>query len=344
MLKLLIDLDNKHYDLSKPLSYSDLFTYIIKGGRGIGKTTMILSHFLKRYDKYDEEFILLRRYETELSKAKKSINGLINGVNLIGCGKGAVEMQLNKKRLGYCLALTKQQTFKSGLDFSKVKYILFDEAFILSGSNYRYLKNEVVQFLELISTVFRARNDYKIFIVGNNMDLFDPYTTYFDLPILDSKGIYTDNERGIYLEYAKSKKELLEIERKTPLYRLTKNTSYNDYHYENKALTLHKCKIGVKEPKAYFYTRIVYENITLTLYLQGKNINNMFVEIQEKIIKDKYTFIFIENGKYNYEHIKQFKASKIPHTLSIYYYDNTMIFENEKANAIMDKIIKEFVN
>lgn len=335
--------DNNHFDVNKLFSYENIHFYFIKGGRGIGKTTMILSHFIKQYNKNQDEFGYVRRYETELTKAKKVYDKICNDITTSGLGKGAFEYIHDKKRIGYGLCLNKQQAFKSGIDTSKVKYLLFDEAFLLRGGNYHYLKNEVEQLFELISTIFRERKDYKVFIIGNNMDLFDPYTIYFNLPTIEHR--YIDTDKGLYVEFAKTKKELLELEKTSPLYRLTKGTSYHDYHYSNKALTNKKnIPLGVKEKFSYFYCRLVYENHTITIYIQGRQCNHLYVEYAPKKIVDKTTFIISENNQPNYSHIMQFKSTKVAHNINYYYYENKIYYENDKAYNILSLIVEEIIN
>lgn len=342
-IEWLLNIDNNHFNINRLLSYNDIYFYIIKGGRGIGKTTNLLIHFIKQAINKGVEFVYLRRYETELSKSKHIFDKILKGVTTKGLGKGAYEYLYKGKRMGYALCLSKQQTYKSGLDTSKVGYLLFDETFLLSGGVYRYLKEETNQLLELISTIFRERESYKVFLVGNNMDFLDPYSTYFNLPIIKDR--YIDSERGLYVEYAKTKKELQEIEKKTPLYNLTKNTTYHEYHYNNKPLTTIKnIRLGVKEPKSYYYCRFVYENNTITLYLQGKNAKNIFVDYDNKKIVDKTTFILQENNKPNYAHLTQLKASNIGKVLTNYYYNNDMIYVNEIANNLMEMIITTYFN
>lgn len=342
-VKWVINYDNNHFDVNKLLSYQDIFLYIIKGGRGIGKTTNLLIHFFKQAIKYGGEFIFLKRYETEAQKARNIFNNIVEGVTTRGLGKGGFEYLYDGKRIGYCLALTKQQSYKSGLDTSKVKFLLFDEVFLLTGGAYHYLKNEVLQLLELISTVFRERTDYKIFLVGNNMDYIDPYSTYFDLPLIKDR--YIDTTRGLYVEYAKTKKELQEIEKRTPLYKLTLGTTYHEYHYNNNSLTASKnIRLGVKEPKSYYYVRFVYENHTLTLYLQGKNCKTIYVDYDKKKITDKTTFILQENNKPNYAHLTQLKTTNIGKVLTSYFYNNEMIYVNEIAHSLMEMIIMQYFN
>lgn len=61
------------------------------------------------------------------------------------------------------MTLSTAQDLKSS-NFSKVKYIIFDEFIIEEGQKKYYLNNEVFIFLNLIETIARLR-DVKIFLL-----------------------------------------------------------------------------------------------------------------------------------------------------------------------------------
>ena len=67
------------------------------------------------------------------------------------------------KVCGYAMTLSTAQDLKSS-NFSKVKYIIFDEFIIEEGQKKTYLKNEVFVFLNLIETIARLR-DIRIFML-----------------------------------------------------------------------------------------------------------------------------------------------------------------------------------
>ena len=93
--------------------------------------------------------------------------------------------------------------------------MIFDEAILPRGGSYRYLDNEIEMLFELISTVFRDRTDYRIFILGNNADIFNPYFDYFSIPPFERS--YIDVDRGLYCELAKDMPKAIECKSYMPV-------------------------------------------------------------------------------------------------------------------------------
>ena len=220
----------KYVNVNRWYSYNGLNIFIIVGGRGIGKTTGLGIHVLQDFLNKGEEFVYVRRYIKELQKAKGFLAPIGNPEpKVIGLSTGAYMWTHNKTRLGYGLALSSQQSFKSGFDFRNVTTLIYDEAILRRGGMYRYLDNEVEMLFELMSTIFRDRKNYRVFILGNNADVFNPYWEYFKIPNFERN--YIDKDRGLYCEKASNSPVLLEAEKDTPLYKLTQGTSYFKYHY-----------------------------------------------------------------------------------------------------------------
>lgn len=327
----------KYVNVNRWFSNDWAHFFQIIGGRGIGKTTGLNIHNIKDFIKNGNEFVYCRRYITELKKAKSMFNPLVNDVKCTGLGHGLMQWEINKVRIGYGVALTAQQTLKSGVDFSKVHTLVFDEAILPNGGSYRYLSNEIEMLFELISTIFRDRTDYNVFILGNNADMFNPYFAYFNIPRFENT--YVDKDRGLYCELCQNSATLREAERETPLYKLTQGTSYADYHYDNKVLTSVEAKIGVKSPQAKLICRIVYNDITLNIYRQSYK--ELFVELREKPIEDNYSYIIMEGGKPNYLYIKQFRQDDISRIVDVCYYNDDIIYNSQNAAAIFDMFMEE---
>lgn len=325
----------KYVNVNRWFSYDYCHFFHIIGGRGIGKTTGLNIHDVKDFIKNGNEFVYARRYITELKKAKSMLNPIVNNVKCSGLGHGLMQWTINKVRLGYGVALTAQQTLKSGVDFSKVNTLVYDEAILPTGGAYRYLSNEIEMLFELISTIFRDRTDYRVFIIGNNADMFNPFFTYFNIPKFEN--IYIDKERGIYCELCKNSPALMEAEMKTPLYKLTKGTNYGEYHYNNAILNNVTARIGVKSLKAVLICRFVYNGLTINLYRQGSM--TWFAELRDKVIKDDKSYIIMEDNKPNLLYIKQMK-NDIENMLNVIYYDNHLIYDNEKTAAIFEMVME----
>lgn len=336
-IELLITEDYvKYFNVNRLYSHQDLTTFVLIGGRGTGKTTGLLIKSLKNFRNNDEQVVYLRRYKSEIKKAKEVFNPIVAGVKTKGIGEGAFEYVINGKRLGYGLALSLQQTFKSGIDFTKVTTLIYDEAILQRGGTYRYLSNEIEFLLELISTIFRTRKNYKVFIIGNNADVFNPYFEYWNVPTF--KGSWFDRVRGLYCELIPTKAELLEVEKETPLYRLTKGTNYGNYHYDNEVLATSKGKIAPKDYRAVLMFRLVFNKQTLNIYRQRGN--TLYVEWKDKVINDSISFIILENNSQNYYYIKTFMQSDLCTLVRIWYYDNRVIYHNAKAIEIFSTFME----
>ena len=109
---------------------------------------------------------------------------------------------------GSAIALSKAKIEKS-TPFPKVNKIIFDE-FILDKGYHHYLPDEVVNFLELYSTVARNRDVIALFI-SNALTMTNPYFLYFNLSLPYGKNIAAKNdillEMVVEQEYTNKVKE-----------------------------------------------------------------------------------------------------------------------------------------
>lgn len=324
-------------NFNRYFSYTHCSTFIIIGGRGIGKTTGFALKSAKDFLKDGEQFVYVKRYKTEASKSKDLFSKVMRDVTTAGIKAGAFTYNYKKEVMGWCIPLTTASSFKSGCDFSKVTKICFDEAILKRNGTYRYLQDEVVTFFELISTIVRTRKNYKIFILGNNADLFNIYFDYFKVPRFDN--IYVNKERGLYCELSAINPLLLEKEKETPLYALTKGTAYGDYHYNNAVLVTDNYRLDVKQAIDKLLIRIVYNTFTLNIYRH--NGSEIFVELRDKIIKDATTFVIMENNNPNYYYIGMFRKSDIYKYITYAYYNDFISYESNKCAEIFSLFIEE---
>lgn len=328
-------------DYDKYINFNRYFglpfvVFLLTGGRGIGKTTGFNITAIKQNNKNGSEFVMVRRYASELSKIKTSFDSIASGITTHGLGKGAFEYRYKHKRIGYGLTLATFQAFKSGMDFSKVNLLCFDEAILMPHSKLSYLPNEVTSFLELISTIFRDKKKYRIFILGNNLDIFNPYFEYFKIPKF--KDTYTDSNRGIYCEMVKDKKAFIEASRETPLAKLTQGTQYWDYHYKNEVLDTNPMNIDVKGDKDYLLFRMIVNGKTINFYYHSSD--TIFAELRDKVINDDLSMTIMSNGKVNYYFMRMFKSSDIGKMLSAKYYKNKIVVNSSECSVILTDIMQ----
>ena len=309
--------------------------FVIIGGRGIGKTTGMEYMSLKQWNKKQAEFVILRRYKTELTKIKTAFDSMADGIITQGLGKGAFEYRFNGHRIGYGLTLAMQSSYKSGMDFSKVNTLIYDESILKPNGNLRYLKDEMTELFELISTIFRDRTDYRVFILGNNLDIFNPYFEYFNVPKFN--GIWTDDERGLYCELTKDKEAFVKKQQETQLAKLTKGTSYYDYHYKNEVLVPEVSNIGVKGVDDKFIFRLVYNSKTINFYFHGEH--QLFAELRDKAIVDDYSIVLMSNNKPNYYFIRNFKQSDLGNLVKMKHYKKEIICDTAECGSVLEMIM-----
>lgn len=252
-------------------------------------------------------------------------------------GNGGCDFIWQDEIFGYGISLSTTRSYKS-VDFSKVNLIIFDEAFLHKGA-YHYLQNEVETMLEFVSTVYRTRTDGRVVIMGNNEDLFNPYYAYFNIPLFKTQ--YYDKKRGIYCEHAVNSPKLLEMEKKTKLYKLIDGTAYGDYHYNNAVLLEKKAQLGTKGDKATLIFRVVMNENTINIYMCFDNSNNitLYAEMKNKIIKDKLSYVILEKGQPNYYFCNLYK-SKLKTLIYNYYFNDRMYFDTDKCASIFSWIIE----
>ena len=330
------------WNTQRALSF-DLFLYIIMGGRGIGKTTGFLIDVIREHINTGNEFIYMRRYKNEIKgfKKKNPIKKIIDGCEYVADGLGGYTIMYKKKVMGYLVALSVAQEYKSA-DFSKVDKIGYDEAILKPKSPQKYLAGEVEDLLEFISTVYRLRTKGKVFIFGNNLNLFNPYTAYFNIPTFQGD-YYIDKNRGVYFEVCKSNPNLRVEEEKTPFFKLVNGTAYGDYHYENEVLTDVTKNTMEKPLDCKILCRFKMYNDTINVYYFTKDKDTwLYAERKDKDINDDITYtIFNKQGNPNYYDMSQVRI-RFKSFLEMYYYKGNIGYNDDKCagvvSAIMDLI------
>lgn len=336
-LRLRLNLNNNiYYSCRKVLSYAPAMIICI-GGRGIGKTTSYLIQALQ-YCNDGYEFIYTRRYKDEIATFNKTgtLDNILPGVISKSIGSGSCVYTYDDRVLGYGIPLTMASKFKSA-QFPKVKMIIFDEGILPPKSPQRYLPDEVTALFEFMSTVFRTREKTLIAILGNNLDLFNPYFAYFNVPIFDD--FYWDRERGLVCEKCKNSENLLKMEEKTSLYKLTKGTAYANYHYDNKVLLNREYNYDIKPSDGRLLCRIIVNEDMINIYMYTRMKKDLlYVEHRTKKIHDLTTFELINKGQVNYTMVNRYKI-KFKVLIQNYYFGNAIFYSDDKAGGIVTWLV-----
>lgn len=171
--------------------------YILVGQRSNGKTFCVLERFVDNWWESKETMgnAVIRRWEEDFNKAKgdKFFENLVNNAdrgNIIASktnnrynnviwfnrawwavfvNEDGEEERRSPVPIAYSFAISQESHYKSGA-YPRVKDILFDE--MVSRT---YLVDEFIDFMNLLSTIIRLRDDLKIFMCGNTLSGYCPY-------------------------------------------------------------------------------------------------------------------------------------------------------------------------
>ena len=262
------------WDAKRTLSYNCLFNFVI-GMRGGGKTYGSLKYAVEQYIKSGQQFMYIRRYQTELDKLTKQRGGrLFNAVKsefpshelkaesntLYIRKKGSKDYKV----LGYAQPLTTASVLKSDA-FPDVTLLVFDEFIIDTRGAYHYLKDEVTKFLDLYETIARGR-DVKCLFLSNAVSITNPYFDFFHL----NKPYNGDIQR-----FGQSKEILvqnflstaLQNKKKTSRFgSIISGTEYSNYAYDNEWLLDNEDFIEKKNKRCWCYVILTYKGHNLGIW------------------------------------------------------------------------------
>ena len=274
------------YDYNRIKSYNALFNFILSP-RGNGKTFGAKEFCIKRFIKYGEQFIYVRRYKSEFKKLQLFFDDIrfkFPNVKLEVKGK---TFYINEKVGGYAIALSTSQSEKSTA-YPNVGTILFDE-FIVDKSYIRYLPNEVEIFLDLYETVARFRENVKAYFLANKVTLVNPYFKYFDCIPKKENRFSTFKDGEIVVEQFTSE-SFIEMKKKTRFGRLISGTKYGDYAIDNKSLRDSNTFISNKKPKdAFFLFSVIYNGEELGFWLSFEESMCYINDSIQKNSKDRFS-------------------------------------------------------
>ena len=226
---------SKYYDISTILSYNKILNFII-GQRGGGKTFGAKKWAINDFLKKGNEFIWIRHFKQEIKQLKQNFwddiihSGLYPDVEFSISGD---KLYINNKLCGYLIALSTSNQLKSS-SFPKVNKIIFDEFIFEKGHNH-YRGDEVNDFVNLLDTIIRDRDNCRAVLIANNVQTTNPYFHYFNIRGDQTKRFVFDHARGICIEFYTG--EVYAQERlKTRFGQLINGTEYGDFSLYNKPL------------------------------------------------------------------------------------------------------------
>lgn len=218
-----------YWDITRALSYNCLFNFIV-GARGVGKTYGAKQYVIKDFIKNGNQFVYVRRYKDELKKMKRFFDDIADAFPTTSFKVTPPNFIINEEVAGTYMPLSTAKIEKS-TPFPRVRTIIFDE-FILDKGAHRYLPDEVVNFLELYSTISRDR-DVRVLFLSNALTVTNPYFLYFDIKLPYGKNIAAKNDVLVEMVVDDEYKQHIES---TRFGKMVKGTAYGDYAFNNEFL------------------------------------------------------------------------------------------------------------
>lgn len=288
----------KFYSLKNILEKNAQYNLII-GERSNGKTYACLDYMIKRYFETGEQGAIIRRWQDDIrgARAANMFNGHVDNDLIRKYSKGKFttiyyysgawymanyDEELKKyvpeqNPFCYAFAISTAEHNKS-VSYPNITTIVFDE-FLTRGT---YITDEFVQYMNLLSTIIRNRNNVKIFMLGNTVNKYSPYFAEMGLTHIQKmeKGkidVYTYGESGlrVAVEFSdnpnKSKPSDLYFAFNNPKLQMITSGAWELDIYPHLPM-----KYDVKNIKYVFY--IIFDSNVLEC---------------EIIVKDKQQFIFI---------------------------------------------------
>lgn len=308
------------------------------GGRGTGKTTQITILLLSICLNKGWNFFFTRRVKDEFKLQRNFLDDYVSGVKVKNIHSVLTEWDLNGRPIAFGCPLSMQHKIKSlSYLFKDTHFLFYDECTNLPGV--RYLNNEMNYIFELASTIFREKpvETTKIFLSGNNTDPIAPLNTYFNLPLFKER--YVDRDRQLNCELLKPSNTLLEAEKKTGLYMLTKGTAYADYHYGNKTYTIYPMMIIKKPAKDLtLICRLVMENYMLNVY--SWNGLRLFFEFKTSVVEDNATIHIVKNNTPAYYEVQSFRVSDVGKFIRSRYAKNLCYCDSSMSVSLAGKVME----
>lgn len=226
---------NKWFTPADILSYGKLLNFVV-GNRGGGKTFNTLAFCINAFLKKKDQFVYVRRTADELKVCKdKLFNDIIAheifpNTDLRVKGN---EILIDNQIAGYCIPLSTNHHYRS-VAMPKVKYIIYDEFLKRKDAANRYLKNEAEQFLELLETIARNRNNVRVFFLGNSMSKNNPFFDYFKIYPVRGANFTTHKDKDIsvviqqYVNHEQVKEKM-----QTEMGKTISGSQYGNYNMGN---------------------------------------------------------------------------------------------------------------
>lgn len=269
----------KYYHAGRLLSYNAILN-IVNSNRTYGKTWGFKIRAWKRALKRGKKTIWVRRFKNEAQECATSFYtskdlqakcGIIpydketNNGNFKQDGNTCY-IRRNGRWEWFCkiVYLSKSAAMRSADDVD-VDTIVFDEYTTTPERYVRYRGNEVLDFIDLF---FSAKREHivRIFMLGNNESIVNPYLDYFGIPALpvEFEGIKTYKHGTIAVQKINNPQRKVDTYAKGVAAMLD-GTTYGDYIYQSEYKTSKRVRLAKTPENATFYAQVVFDNNPLSI-------------------------------------------------------------------------------
>ena len=215
-----------------PLLTHNGFINMIMGGRGIGKTFDFKDWAIN--DKTGA-CVWIRRYDNVFTQ--QFYSGFCK--DLIAEGRVSEDLiriesgilYYDKTPKIYFIPLSLQQKYKS-INFGDVNKVIFDE--FAEIKSWKYLANEVNEFMELLETINRLRpegKEVRVFMLANKISWVNPYSKAWGIKPFTQR--FKHFKDGLLVVENWNDPDFITAKKQTKFGRFVDGTEYGDYAIEN---------------------------------------------------------------------------------------------------------------
>lgn len=344
-------MNNDYYNMNDLDSFNAPITFVM-GERGNGKTFNATKKMFKKFIKDGKESMYVRRTKTELNQVLDDnlFDDVINScypefkgrVKLTGNDSKGYVYTIDDKPFVHCLALKSSGQIK-GKKYPNVDYLFMDEYVPL---DLKFCKDEYLLIENLLSTVFRDREGWRVHFASNSVSYVCPLLEAMDLTPNPTKRFHKVKEGGriLFVLELTDTKQYQKRMLKSTLGLFAKKGGHESHLFSNEVLLDNDLFIQKNKPKGYdeYVCGFVVDNQKYGFWCNA-NKNSCYVDncfVPHKFNNPMFSRNFYIYNKDMIEdtcHVKETKTNRIDFISKIFKHKK-MIFKNQ---SIKRKFIEE---
>ena len=340
------------YSFNDLRSYNCIMSFVLSN-RGGGKTYGAKMIGIKDWVKNKEQFMYVRRYDTELATRAQFFDDIIANeefpdleFKVIGY-KGLVRYKVDEDAgeepnewdvLCYFIPLSIANNFKS-TPYPLVTKIFYDEVIIDTTGNQHYLKNEPRILMELMSTVIRKRSGVKFFGMANNVSLVNPHFIFWGIKVNPHRRFTKSPNGKIVVELFKDA-DFIDEMLETEFGALIADTEYGQYAIYNESLCDNDAFIKARPEHLEYKCGFIVEGNEIHAWYDMEN-ESYFVDNKGIGSTNKNLFaITTQDFEPNLTSIQAAKQKHLVRTIKLHYQHNNIFFNNLTTQQLFQTLVK----